>query len=168
MNAKLGSAADCGRGSAERSAHALAERCEPLDGLVGVNEADVAWGDGLTPGGHWRGGDLVLEQRGGEVRRGRARRLGVEQQRPAPVRGDRREPGELLDRHVVAALPLGDAGRVVIGAQRRNRTELVEAACDEPVVDVDHSELGRDRLGRDDPADPPSDHPLFAGDAAQA
>ena len=30
------------RGSAERGAHALAERCEPLDGLVGVDEAQVA------------------------------------------------------------------------------------------------------------------------------
>jgi phytoene dehydrogenase-like protein len=51
--------ADCGRGSAERVAHALAKRCEPLDGLVGVDEAHVAWSDGLAPRGHRRGGDLA-------------------------------------------------------------------------------------------------------------
>src|SRR5215208_3694753 len=93
--AQTGSAAaGTGRAElAERGADTLAERCEPLDGLIGVDEAHMAWGDGLAPRRHRRGGDLVLEQRGGQVRRGRARRLGVEQQRPAPMRWDRREPG---------------------------------------------------------------------------
>jgi hypothetical protein len=79
-------AAGAGRaGFTERGADALAESCEPLDGLIGVDEAHLA---GATVSPHAviaRGGDLVLGQRSEEVRRGRARRLGVEQQRPAPM-----------------------------------------------------------------------------------
>src|ERR1043165_5116750 len=126
------------RKSRKRVLHAFAEQRQPFDRLVAEHEADVAICDLAAPASHRRCRDLLLQQHVGDVRAVEPELREVDEQRPCACGTYCRQALELAHRLVAPALPLFVRGleAVVLELERNTRADLVEAARDEPVVDV--------------------------------
>jgi hypothetical protein len=139
------------------------EQLEPLDRLVGEHEADVAIADIATPTSHGRCRHMLLKQAVRDLNAVESQCCDIEEQGPGSCRADRWQTVELTKRLVAPPLTLGvrEVEMVVGQAKSDPRTDLVEPARRETVVDLYARDIVDQIVRRDDPADPPCDHALL-------